>query len=316
MKNLITKIGTNMSKAGGRTMLKINKYSPEILLATGIVSLVGAGVMASRATLKVEEILDDHQEMMGMIESVLDEQKERGSNDYTDEDYKKDKAIQFGKTSVAMVKLYAPAVTMGGLGIFCILSGHNIMKKRNVALMAAYKLMEGSFAEYRDRVIEDLGADKDHEYRYGLKSEKIKEQVEEDGKKKTVTKDISVSGKDVSGYARFFDSSCKEWTKNAEYNLCYLRSQQSYFNDMLKARGHVFLNEVYDALGIDRSNAGCVVGWSLSKNGDNYIDFGIYETHGRNTAFVNGYEPTILLDFNVDGVIYDLIDGEPGRMGK
>lgn len=307
MKNMISKVGNTISKAGGRTMLKLDAHSPEILMVTGIVSLIGAGVMASKATLKVEEIIDEHQQKMETINTVFDEVLEHETDEYSEEDYNKDKVIMFTKTGFELTKLYAPAVTMAGLGVFCILSGHNILKKRNVALMAAYKVVEGTFSDYRSRVIEDLGADKDKEYRYGLKSEKVKEKVEENGKTKTVTSDISVMDGEPSMYARFFDSSCKEWTKNCEYNMAYLLSQQSYANDMLKARGHIFLNEVYDALGMERSKAGAVVGWAISKDGDNFVDFGIHESHGRNAAFVNGYEPTILLDFNVDGVIYDII---------
>ena len=91
----------------------------------------------------------------------------------------------------------------------------------------------------------------------------------------------------------------------------FLRAQQQYANDKLIAQGHLFLNEVYDMLGLPRTKAGAIVGWVYDDNnavGDNFVDFGIYDVH-RETArdFVNGYERSILLDFNVDGVIYDLI---------
>lgn len=305
MKNVLSKVGTKISNVGGKTFLKLDKHSPEILMVSGIVSLLGAGVLASRATLRAEEVIDEHKNKMDMVNGVRDEHE---SDDYTEEEEKRDKLIIFTQTGFEMVKLYAPALTMAAFGTVCIMSGQKIMRKRNVALMAAYKLVEGSFEEYRGRVIEELGEEKDKQFKYGLTSEKYKEKItDENGKTKTLTHEVSVADGEYSMYARFYDSSCREWTKNAEYNMMFLRSQQSMFNDMLKARGHVFLNEVYDALGLERTKAGAVVGWMISKDGDNFVDFGIYETSVRNQAFVNGYEPTVLLDFNVDGVIYDKI---------
>ena len=91
----------------------------------------------------------------------------------------------------------------------------------------------------------------------------------------------------------------------------YLRRQQDYANELLKAKGHLYLNEVYDILGLPRSKAGQIVGWVYDEKnpiGDNYVDFGIYEQNrAKNRDFVNGYEKTILLDFNVDGNILDLM---------
>ena len=64
-------------------------------------------------------------------------------------------------------------------------------------------------------------------------------------------------------------------------------------------------------LGIPRTQAGQIVGWIYDEKhpiGDNKVDFGIYNTYNEaNRNFVNGYERTILLDFNVDGNILDMI---------
>ena len=145
----------------------------------------------------------------------------------------------------------------------------------------------------------------------GLRKQEIVEAAytDSDGvKHKAQKKQVLVDDPNgLSVYARFFDEGCEQWSKNPEYNLMFLRSQQNYYNDMLKSRGHVFLNEVYDALGIPRTQAGAVVGWMISDNGDNFIDFGVFDgDRPRARDFVNGYERSILLDFNVDGVIYDL----------
>jgi len=287
----------------GRTGLLVKKFSPEILIATGVVGVVTSTVMACKATLKADFILAEHDDKIESINgaSAIDAE-------YKAKDRNHDLAITYTQTSVAFVKLYGPSVTLGLLSIGCILGAHKIMKKRNLALMIAYKGVEEMYANYRKRVADDYGADTDYMYHNNLKREKTESmEAQEDGKMKKVKKDIFVPNDPNmhSIYARFFDESCTQWTKNPEYNIMLLRNQQSYFNDMLKVRGHVFLNEIYDALGIERTQAGALVGWVSGKGHDNFIDFGIYDKESR--RFVNTLENVILLDFNVDGTIYDQI---------
>ena len=184
------------------------------------------------------------------------------------------------------------------------------MSKRNVALIGAYKVLEKGFGEYRKRLIEEYGEDVDFQFKNGIRNENISV-VEEDaeGKKKKVKKTIQVVDPNgFSVYSRFFDESCRNWCKTPEYNLVFLQAQQNYANHRLQAVGHLFLNEVYDMLGLQHSQAGAIVGWVRSKDSDNFVDFGIYDSDNGNARdFVNGYERTILLDFNVDGVIWDKI---------
>lgn len=115
----------------------------------------------------------------------------------------------------------------------------------------------------------------------------------------------------VSQYARIFDDSCVGWTKDPEYNMHFLKVQQNYCNVLLKSKGHLFLNEVYDILGIPRTKAGTVVGWVYNEKnpiGDNFVDFGIFDTNDeRNSDFINGFKRTAILDFNVDGNILNYI---------
>jgi hypothetical protein len=169
--------------------------------------------------------------------------------------------------------------------------------------MAAYGALEKGFSEYRARVVDKYGEEQDRDFRYG--TEQVTVVDSETGKKTKVTR---VGPDEPSIYARFFDPVSPSWNKEPEYNMVFLKCQQNYANDLLRSRGHVFLNEVYDMCGIPRSKAGAVVGWLLSENGetDNFINFGIFD--GREQVvrdFVNGREGAILLDFNVDGVIFD-----------
>lgn len=300
----------------GRGGLILKKYSPEILTAAGVIGTVGSTVLACKATLKVEDILDEAKKKSNLINAVHDGEIEVDA-EYTDKDYSKDLLVNRTQTAVKLIKLYGPAISLGALSITAILGGQHILRKRNVAVMAAYKLCEESFNNYRSRVKEELGEEKDRQFYYGITEETVKEKVKsKDGKTKTVTKKVEKTPDHLcSQYARFFDEANPNWDKSPEQNMYFLKMVQNQMNDKLQARGHVFLNEVYDALGFERSEAGQFVGWIRNRDNtameasDGYIDFNIFD--GKNyakRAFVNGDERSILLDFNVDdGMIYDLI---------
>lgn len=307
-----TAIMNKMSNVFYKASFKLQKHSPEILVVAGVVGTVVSAVMACKATTKLNSILEESKETIDKIHEVAAD--ESMADKYTPEDAKKDLTITYVQTGIKLVKLYAPAIALGALSIGCILSSNNILRKRNVALAAAYATVDKSFKEYRGRVIEKFGEAIDRELKYNIKEQKVEETVTdpETGKEKKVKKIIQVSDIDgYSEYARFFDDGCKGWEKDAEMNLMFLRAQQQYANDLLRARGRLFLNEVYRMLGIPETKAGQVVGWVYDPEnpmGDNYVDFGIYDINKpRNRDFVNGYERTILLDFNVDGNIWELM---------
>lgn len=288
-----------ISQRLARTTLLASKSSPEVLLAAGIVGMVGSTVLACRATLKMDAVLEDTKEKLNTAKTLE-------HRDYSERDRSRDVSLIYFQTGVEIVKLYTPAIVLGGLSIYALTQSHSIMAKRAVALTAAYGALEKGFDEYRARVVEKYGEEEDRNLRYG--SQQIEVTDPKTGKKKAVTR---VGRDEPSIYARFFDVGSSSWNKEPEYNLMFLQCQQNYANDKLHARGHVFLNEVYDMLGLERSKAGAVVGWILSKNGetDNYIDFGVFDGKTQSARdFVNGFEGSILLDFNVDGVIYDKID--------
>lgn len=293
-----------------KTNIKIQKHSPEILLFLGITGVITSTVIACKRTLKVNDILEEKKNNIELVNKHLNDETRK---DYTEKDSKKDLAIINIQTGMKIVKLYSPAVLLGTASILSILQGHNILKKRNIAIAAAYATIDNSFKKYRSNVVERFGKNIDNELRYNIKAKEIEEETtDEKGKKKIEKKEITViENNQVSDYARFFDECSTNWEKDAEYNLMFLRRQQEYANELLKSRGHLFLNEVYDMLGIQRSKAGQVVGWiydTKNPKGDNYVDFNIYNIKNEaNRQFVNGEERSILLDFNVDGVIYDLI---------
>lgn len=303
-------IMNTVSRKFGRLGLQLKKHSPEILVVTGVVGTVASAVMACTATTKLDAVLAENQ---ANIEKIKDYIVEEGySEQYTEEDGKKDLAITYVQSGIKVAKLYAPAVAVGALSITAILAGHNITRKRNVALAAAYTAVDSAFKDYRGRVVERFGEALDKELRYNIKAKEVEEVVvNEDGTETVIKKTVNTGDLLESDYAKIWDCGCTGWTKDPEYNLMFLKNQQRYANDLLKRRGHVLLNEVYDMLGIPRTKAGMVVGWIYDEKhptGDNYIDFGIYNTdHPANARFVNGDERSIILDFNVDGNIYELM---------
>ena len=297
-----------------RVGFKFKKHSPEILVGAGVVGVVASAVMACKATTKLDDVLAETKDIVDKIHDVTEHpEKIPEGKEYTVEDSKKDLTIVYTQAGVKLVKLYGPAVVLGTVSIAAIIGGHHILRKRNIALAAAYTAVDKGFKEYRGRVLERFGEEVDKELRYNIKAKEIEKTVTDANGKETVVKEtVDVADPNLtSDYARFFDDGCTGWTKDPEFNLMFLKDQQRYANDLFKSKGHLFLNEVYDMLGIPRTQAGQVVGWIYDEKnpiGDNFIDFGIYDiADERKRSFVNGYERTILLDFNVDGNILEMI---------
>lgn len=306
--NIVKNVGTKISRVGGMKVLTLKKYSPEILLGLGLAGGVTAAVMACKATGKMTEVIEEHNNEMG----VIDHAEQYDHNEEGTKELRKMKADRYLATAKDTVKLYAPAVGLGAASIACILGSYGILHKRNVALVAAYSMLNETFAAYRTRVKDELGEDQDKHFLFGTHKETI--EVEEEGKNgktKKVKKEIEVVNPyGLSQYAKCFDNSCLNWENDPDYNKMFLTRQQNWANDKLKAQGHLFLNEVYDMLGFPRTKAGTIIGWVFDPDGDgdNYVDFGIFNIYNETSRdFVNGYEKNIWLDFNVDGVIYDLI---------
>jgi hypothetical protein len=265
---------------------------------------MGTGAfMAVRATTRLEVALSEAEKRIGDIKDLQEMATDPDISDVGPyPEYAKDLRKAYLKNVMEFTKLYGPAISLFISGAGAILAAHGIMRKRNVALVAAYNAVEKSFAAYRARVIEDLGEDKDRDYRLGITETTAKG---EDGKKITT---LDIDPTKMSKYARIFDEGNPLYQKEPGYNQFFLTAEQNYINDKLLATGHVFLNEVYERLGFPHTQEGSVVGWILSKDGDNYVDFGIYDAANQaKRDFVNGYERSIWLDFNVDGVIFDKI---------
>lgn len=304
-------ISNKLTRAFGKTKLKVKKYSPGILVVAGCIGVVGTVVSACKATTKLSAVLDEGKKNIDQLHDYVD--THGYSEEYTEQDGKKDLAIMYTQTGLQLAKLYAPAVILGTLSITAILTSNNMLRKRNVALAAAYTAVNTSFKEYRGRVVERFGKELDRELRYNIKEKEVEETVvNEDGTETTVKKTVQVADPNtIDDTSKIWYEGNPGWSKDPEFNLMYLKKQQAYANDLLKSRGYLFLNEVYEILGFPRTAAGQQIGWIYDEKnpiGDNFVDFGIYDIHDEQKVnFVNGYERSIILEFNHDGNILEYI---------
>lgn len=283
-------------------LLKTQKHSPTLLFATGLVGFAGTIVLASRATLQLGDVLDQAR----TDETDLEEYHERSPEIMSSEELIKYKAILKVRTAGKIFKLYAPSLAVAAVSVAALTGSHHILSKRNAAVTAAFATIQKGFSEYRERVVEDLGSDKDREYLHGVKTS-TEVVVDENGKKKQVTKRTAAG---VSPFGRLFNDSNPNWNPTVEYSLFFLKSQQNYVNDLLRVRGWVTLNEVYDRLGFEQTKDGMVIGWVLdNKDGDGKIDFGIWDSNDmhRVVDFMNDKHGELYLNFNFDGYIFDKV---------
>lgn len=283
-------------RSASRKVLIAKKNSPTIFFVGGITGTVVSTVLACRATLKLSDTLTEIQEEVNTVKEM---HENVGGATYSNDEWIKDTYYVYAKASLRLVKLYSPAIIVGVVSVGALTGSHVQLVRRNQALMVAYAALQQAYNEYRERVRDSIGAENELDIYYGVQKELVKGK---DGKNELKK---MVDPNQHSIYARFFDEGSRHWEKDSELNRLYVQCQQNFANNLLQVRGHIFLNEVYDMLGIERSTPGQVVGWVLNGGGDNYVSFSMFDAY--NSRFVNGTERSILLDFNVDGVIYDKI---------
>ena len=306
-----TELATKAGQILVKTKLGIKKHSPEILVVAGIGTGIVAAIVACKQTIKANDIVAEARKSLQNIEDV----KELAANnevEYTEENEQEDRKTIGMQVAVGMVKTYALPVGLGILSITCILAGHHILKKRNVALAAAYSALSTDFMNYRKRVVDKYGKDVDFMLKNGLEKQIVANQVvdPETGEvKETKEEVLTYEGDKLSQYARVFDEvGSTQWTPSADHNRAFLLMEQNYFNERIRTRGYIFLNEVYERLGFRPTKAGSVVGWVYQNADYEGIDFGIFTAHTQKAAeFLEGTEPSIILDFNVQGDILSLV---------
>jgi len=284
---------------------KVRRFSPQILMGVGVVGVVTAGVLACRATLKLSDIVEEANSDIDTVKRLRSEEEYE-----TETDYNKALTGAYAKRALKVAKVYTPALSVFTVSLGCVLGSHGIMNQRNVAMAAAVKAGESAFAEYRKRVVDEFGEEKDKDLRFGIVEKEIPV-YDNEGVQTGTKKVMDVQADGRSEYIRCFDENNEMWSKVPGQNQMTLSNQQNWLNERLNARGYVFLNDVYKCLGFPATPAGQVVGWLRRDNEyskDGYIDFGLMDIEEQGKRdFINGFERSCWLDFNVDGVIYDKI---------
>lgn len=317
-----------LAKVGKYTKIKLWKHSPTILAVVGTGGVITAGVMACKATLKLEEtVAEANNDIQSVKDSLMianAHPDDEGSKEYIETQYRKDLFKAYANMGGALIKLYGPSVLVCASSVACIFGSKKIMDDRYSACLAACTTTERLFAKYRKNVIDDLGEEADRKYRFGTQThvvetpvldKKGRQKIDKNGNPKANSEIVEVIDKNnlIDDYARIFDEvSSKEWDSNYEYNLNNLILRQKYANDMLHSRGYLFLNEVYQMLGFPVTPTGQDVGWIFERNnpiGDNYVDFGMNKICACDgLSAMDKMSPqnnAILLNFNVDGYIKD-----------
>lgn len=291
-------IPNGVSRLASRQILKLSGASPTILVVAGVVGLGATAVLAAKASRNLDPVLDRHQKDRIQLESL----------NLTGRDEQKELVRLYSRTTLDLGKLYGPTLLVGTTSAVAVLGGHKILRGRHLATVAAYSGLMDQFRAYRGRVAQTLGEDAERGIYEGAHGEW---QEDPDHKGEYKLKPVFDPEKAKSVLRPWFDETNANFTRDAEYNYMFLKGAQNHQNNMLAARGHVFLNDVLDGLGMPRVPEGQQVGWVRGGDGDNFIDFGFMSSINPHTiAFQNGLEKTVQLNFNVDGVIWDLI--KPG----
>lgn len=308
-------------KVGSNLIQKVKFRSPELLIGAGVVGLVGAAVVAVRRGVRWHNAA--RAEIVHDLETI---KKAEGSPQYTREDRVRDYAQVIGKGVWSFTQIYGPSIAVGAASVVSVLAGTGVLKGRLAAMTSAAATAQAALERYRSRVREKLGEDADYEFAYEVSAKKAKIKHEDGTKESLVTYHLVPSSGEwmaASPYSRLWDENAMEWCANRDIQFLTLRSLENHFNQELNARGVVFLNDVYKALGLPMSKDAALVGWikdyekpKMAKlaaelgrvPGDGMISFGVFENESPSArAYLAGDDNRVVLDFNVDGVIYDLI---------
>lgn len=303
--NKLTAAKNAVTSNAGMKLLKARKHSPTLMFALGVGGVVATAVLTARATLKLEPVLDDHQNSAAILHAAHEADPER-----PDVELKKDLTRNTTKTVLAVAKLYAPPVIVGAASIGLLTGSHVTLQKRNAGLTAAYVTLSQGFEEYRARVRQDVGDEKELEYRHGVEYKEFYSEGK-DGEPIVTRKKVAAG---ASIYARFFTDSNPNWNPTPDYNLIWLRGKEKWANTQLQSNGYLFLNDVYKELDLPLTPEGQVMGWvqdsHLRGKGDGYVSFRFMDDDqtAEIVEYLNGHNENILLDFNVDsGPIHYLI---------
>lgn len=307
-----------------KTTFKLKKASPTIMIVGAAIGGVTAAVLACKATIKAQDILNEHNTAVKTIHTTK-EQIEHGviqldeGESYTEKDYKNDITTTYVQTGLKLAKVYAPAVTLGAVSLGCMFGSHHIMSKRNASLTAAYIALDKAFEEYKSRVSDRFGSRVQEELEHNIKAVELESKsTNEQGVEETIKEYKDIAMQHTSPYTCIFDETVDTWQPDNMMNRNYLFLMEQSANKRLRIQGHLFLNDVLASLGTHggvtlKTPEGQIVGWIYDPNDptrQSHVDFGVtnyVEGDEALNSFINGGERSVMLRFNCDGPIIDKI---------
>lgn len=307
-----------------KTTFKLKKASPTIMIVGAAIGGVTAAVLACKATIKAQDILNEHNTAVKTIHTTK-EQIEQGviqldeGESYTEKDFKNDITTTYVQTGLKLAKVYAPAVTLGAVSLGCMFGSHHIMSKRNASLTAAYIALDKAFEEYKSRVSNRFGSRVQEELEHNIKAVELESKsTNEQGVEETIKEYKDIAMQHTSPYTCIFDETVDTWQPDNMMNRNYLFLMEQSANKRLRIQGHLFLNDVLASLGTHggvtlKTPEGQIVGWIYDPNDptrQSHVDFGVtnyVEGDEALNSFINGGERSVMLRFNCDGPIIDKI---------
>lgn len=288
---------SSITRVGHRTALKLKKHSPQILFYGGIVGTVATTVLASRATLRAVPVFEELKHERALLE------EDTVAGRVEDEEFTNQAVRQYTIAGMKLTKLYAPSVIIGVASIAALTKSHQQLVNRNSALTVAYTGLFKTFQNYRERVREDHGVLQDQQYLHGT----VVQEYEVEGKNGKISKKelVTLDPSSAAALTYYFNESSASWVPDPGYNQTMIDGTERWANVVLDRQGHLFLNEVFDMMGLPHTMEGQVLGWVKEDlgNNDTFVSFG----HHADGEFLAGYTKDVMLNFNIHGPILDLI---------
>ena len=285
--------------------MKIKKNSPEIKHIIGMASGIGAIITAGQAGYNIKKRLVKRK--IDKLEIENKKKEDKKYNPKNDESKSKKELVK------GIVLDCAPTAVLTGSYVYFTNSAFNEYKTRYMDTVATLAGVSASYLAYRNRVKEKYGEEEEANIYYGRTKATVTDFNEDDIPTVKDEYHISEDIEGLSPYAIIYKrklpngSVNPNWDDNMDFIMQFLHFQEEYANKLLYDRGYLFLNEVFDLIGYPATKAGAVVGWYLNNGGDDRVDFGLqHNLRSEVKTFFKG-EKVILLDFNVDGVIFDLL---------
>lgn len=239
---------------------KLNSSSPELLIGLALAGFAGSTIMAVKATPKAMKLIEEEKQIR--IEN------------------KEPEMTKFDVMKVAW-KPYVPSVTFFTISAACVMGSNNIITKRNTAIVAAYKVTEKAFHEYKDAVVEQIGE---------VREKEIVDRVSEKRLSSDQPTNTVIFG---SGDSLFYDTLSGRYFKS---NMMEVEKAIVDVNFRIINHMYASVNDLYDYLDLEFTSAGNEMGWDVSNKLEVY--FSARVTPDGQACIVINYANHPSMEFN------------------